>query len=70
MKLVIYPIGNKDKNVTEYIFLYLAIEAADLRPPSWEVHAIFRFFLHDQIRDNYLTIEGIPLFAYSKILRR
>ncbi|XP_075650791.1 uncharacterized protein LOC142621353 [Castanea sativa] len=56
-KLVIYPNGNKDKNVTEHISLYLAIEAADLRPPGWEVHAIFRFFLHDQIRDNYLTIE-------------
>ncbi|KAM3759523.1 hypothetical protein ACB098_01G126600 [Castanea mollissima] len=56
-KLVIYPNGNKDKNVTEHISLYLAIEAADLRPPGWEVHAIFRFFLYDQIRDNYLTIE-------------
>nr|XP_023927943.1 TNF receptor-associated factor homolog 1b-like isoform X2 [Quercus suber] len=78
-KLVIYPNGNKDKNVTEYISLYLAIEAADLRPPGWEVHAIFRFFLHDQIRDNYLTIEdtkkkerrfrGIKLeWGYDKVI--
>ncbi|KAK4601088.1 hypothetical protein RGQ29_010605 [Quercus rubra] len=57
-KLVIYPNGNKNNNVDKHMSLYLAIEAADLRPPGWEVHAIFRFFLHDQIRDNYLTIEG------------
>ncbi|KAK4601087.1 hypothetical protein RGQ29_010604 [Quercus rubra] len=78
-KLVIYPSGNKDKNVTEHISLYLAIEAADLRSPGWEVHAIFRFFLHDQIRDNYLTIEdtkkeerrfrGIKLeWGYDKVI--
>uniref|UniRef100_A0A7N2KUL1 MATH domain-containing protein n=1 Tax=Quercus lobata TaxID=97700 RepID=A0A7N2KUL1_QUELO len=58
-KLVIYPNGNKNNNVDKHMSLYLAIEAEDLRPPGWEVHAIFRFFLHDQIRDNYLTIEDI-----------
>ncbi|KAL4651188.1 hypothetical protein ACB092_01G141500 [Castanea dentata] len=78
-KLVIYPNGNKNNNVDEHMSLYLAIEAADLRPPGWEVHAIFRFFLHDQIRDNYLTIEdtkkkerlfrGIKLeWGYDKVI--
>ncbi|XP_050268799.1 uncharacterized protein LOC126713166 isoform X2 [Quercus robur] len=78
-KLVIYPNGNKNNNVDKHMSLYLAIEAEDLRPPGWEVHAIFRFFLHDQIRDNYLTIEdtkkkerlfrGIKLeWGYDKVI--
>ncbi|KAK7836497.1 ubiquitin carboxyl-terminal hydrolase 12 [Quercus suber] len=56
-KLVIYPNGNKIKNANEHVSLYLAIEAADSLPPGWEVHAVFRFFLLDQTRDNYLIIQ-------------
>ena len=63
--MVIYPNGNKIKNAKEHVSLYLAIEAADSLPPGWEVHAVFRFFLLDQIRDNYLIIQGIPVFTLN-----
>ncbi|KAM3759526.1 hypothetical protein ACB098_01G126900 [Castanea mollissima] len=56
-KLAIYPNGNKIKNANEHVSLYLAIESTDSLPPGWEVHAVFRFFLLDQTRDNYLIIQ-------------
>ncbi|KAI9389839.1 hypothetical protein POPTR_008G099600v4 [Populus trichocarpa] len=56
-KLVLYPSGNKSRNVKDYISLYLAKVDASSLPLGWEVHVIFRLFLLDQNKDSYLVIQ-------------
>ncbi|XP_042508648.1 uncharacterized protein LOC122084455 isoform X2 [Macadamia integrifolia] len=57
-KLCLYPKGNKDVNGEEgHISLYLEILETDSLSPGWEVHALFRFFVLDQRRDKYLTLQ-------------
>ncbi|KAJ6689874.1 hypothetical protein OIU85_006195 [Salix viminalis] len=56
--LVLYPGGNKSKNVKEHISLYLAMADTSSLPLGWEVHVIFRLFLLDQNKDSYLVIQG------------
>ncbi|XWS08433.1 hypothetical protein CRYUN_Cryun40dG0002100 [Craigia yunnanensis] len=59
-KLVLYPNGNKSRNVKEHLSLYLLFaDVTSLLRHSWKVHAIFRFFLLDQSKDNYLIVHGI-----------
>ncbi|XVE82352.1 hypothetical protein DITRI_Ditri15bG0141700 [Diplodiscus trichospermus] len=56
-KLVLHPNGNKSRNVREHLSLYLVFaDVNSLFHHGWEVHAIFRFFLLDQIKDNYLIV--------------
>ncbi|XP_022773693.1 BTB/POZ and MATH domain-containing protein 3-like [Durio zibethinus] len=56
-RLSLYPNGNKKSNGFGFISLYLQIEGTENLPRAWEVYANFRFFVLDQIRDKYLTIE-------------
>ncbi|KAJ4721570.1 Ubiquitin carboxyl-terminal hydrolase 12 [Melia azedarach] len=57
-KLVLYPNGNKSKGVKDHISLYLALMAdTSSLPLGWEVCAVFRFFLLDQNKGKYLTVE-------------
>ncbi|XP_022773692.1 probable inactive serine/threonine-protein kinase fnkC [Durio zibethinus] len=56
-RLSLYPNGNKKSNGFGFISLYLQIEGTENLPRTWEVNASFRFFVLDQIRDKYLTIE-------------
>lgn len=58
--LSLYPNGNLKSNGSGFISLYLQIEGTENLTPSWEVNVNFRFFVHDQIRDKYLAIEGLP----------
>ncbi|KAE8685789.1 Glycosyl hydrolase family protein [Hibiscus syriacus] len=56
-KLVLYPHGNKSRNVKEHLSLYLvSADVASRIDLDLEVHAVFRFFLLDQTKDNYLTV--------------
>ncbi|KAB2092907.1 hypothetical protein E1A91_A02G066100v1 [Gossypium mustelinum] len=56
-KLVLYPHGNKSRNVKEHLSLYLVFaDVASLIRLDSEVHAVFRFFLLDQTKDNYLVV--------------
>ncbi|XP_022760771.1 MATH domain and coiled-coil domain-containing protein At3g58370-like [Durio zibethinus] len=56
-KLLLYPNGNKSKNVKEHLSLYLLLaDVSSLIRHSREVHAIFRFFLLDQSKDKYLIV--------------
>ncbi|XWS14280.1 hypothetical protein CRYUN_Cryun36dG0109100 [Craigia yunnanensis] len=56
-KLVLYPNGNKSSNVKDHLSLYLVLaDVSSLLRHSWEVHAVFRFFLLDQSKDNYLMV--------------
>ncbi|KAL5564624.1 hypothetical protein UlMin_027788 [Ulmus minor] len=54
-KLVIYPNGNKSKNVKENISVNLAM--AESLQIGWEVHAVLRLFLLDQNNDNYMVLQ-------------
>ncbi|MBA0579665.1 hypothetical protein Gorai_021914, partial [Gossypium raimondii] len=56
-RLSLYPNGNKKSNGEGFISLYLQIEDTQYFPRTWEVNVNFRFFILDQIRDKYLTIE-------------
>ncbi|TYI20670.1 hypothetical protein ES332_A07G254800v1 [Gossypium tomentosum] len=56
-RLSLYPNGNKKSNGEGFISLYLQIEDTQNFPRTWEVNVNFRFFILDQIRDKYLTIE-------------
>ncbi|XP_039014371.1 MATH domain and coiled-coil domain-containing protein At2g05420-like [Hibiscus syriacus] len=56
-RLSLYPNGNKKSNGEGFISLYLQIDGIENFPSTWEVNVNFRFFIHDQIRDKYLTIE-------------
>ncbi|GMI68416.1 hypothetical protein like AT5G26260 [Hibiscus trionum] len=56
-RLSLYPNGNKKSNGDGFISLYLQIEETENFPRTWEVNVNFRFFILDQIRDKYLTIE-------------
>ncbi|KAJ1418701.1 TRAF-like [Sesbania bispinosa] len=56
-KLVLYPSGNKSKNVKDYISLYLALDEPSSLHPGWEIYVNFRFFLFDQNNDNYLVVQ-------------
>ncbi|KAJ4981772.1 hypothetical protein NE237_032609 [Protea cynaroides] len=70
-KLCLYPDGNKDRNGEDHISLCLEMVETDSLSPGWEVHALFRFSVLDQLRDNYLFIQdasGIPKrFRATKI---
>ncbi|PPR99077.1 hypothetical protein GOBAR_AA21599 [Gossypium barbadense] len=57
-RLSLYPNGNKRSNGEGFISLYLQIEDTQNFPRTWEVNVNFRFFILDQIRDKYLTIES------------
>ncbi|QCD80121.1 ubiquitin carboxyl-terminal hydrolase 7 [Vigna unguiculata] len=56
-KLVLYPGGNKSKNIREHISLYLALDDTSSLNHGWEIYVNFRFFLHDQNNDNYLVVQ-------------
>ncbi|KAK6930345.1 MATH/TRAF domain [Dillenia turbinata] len=56
-KLVLYPSGNKKRNVKDHISLYLAMADTSSLAFGWEVHAIFRLFLLDQETDNYVILQ-------------
>lgn len=61
-KLAICPNGNKSKNVEDHLSVYLVMSEANSLKPGWEVHAVFRLFLLDQNKDNYLILQGIISF--------
>ncbi|KAJ0034576.1 hypothetical protein Pint_24233 [Pistacia integerrima] len=56
-KLVLYPSGNKSKNVKEHISLCLVIADASALCRGWEVYAVVRLFLLDQKKDKYLIVQ-------------
>ncbi|TKY68372.1 Ubiquitin carboxyl-terminal hydrolase 12 [Spatholobus suberectus] len=56
-KLVLYPSGNKSKNVKDHISLYLALHGATAFHSNTEIYVNFRLFLLDQNNDNYLVIQ-------------
>lgn len=56
--LVIYPNGNKSKNVKEHLSFYLSMAETYSLQTGWEVYAVFRLFVLDQNKDNYMIVQG------------
>ncbi|KAJ4715214.1 Ubiquitin carboxyl-terminal hydrolase 12 [Melia azedarach] len=56
-KLVLYPSGNKGKNVKDNISLYLSMADETSLNFGWEVNVVYRLFLFDQNRDKYLILQ-------------
>uniref|UniRef100_A0A6N2L163 MATH domain-containing protein n=1 Tax=Salix viminalis TaxID=40686 RepID=A0A6N2L163_SALVM len=66
-KLVLYPNGDKSRNGDGYISLYLVMADTTGFSPGWEINAIFKLFVHDQLQDKYLTIGDGRLRRFSAI---
>ncbi|KAM0984673.1 uncharacterized protein LOC126595172 [Malus sylvestris] len=56
-KLVLYPNGNKKKNVEDHISVYLEMVGADSLQTGYEVYVDFRFFLLDQNKGMFLVLQ-------------
>ncbi|XP_030498823.2 MATH domain and coiled-coil domain-containing protein At3g44800 [Cannabis sativa] len=54
--LVIHPSGNKNRNVKEHLSVYLAMAEENSHKTGWEVYAIFKLFVLDQNKDNYMIV--------------
>ncbi|XP_059461997.1 uncharacterized protein LOC132190991 [Corylus avellana] len=65
-RLELYPNGKKNSNGYGHISLYLAIADTDNLPLGWEVNANIIFFVFDQIRDKYHSIQD----ANGKVVKR
>ncbi|XP_068331641.1 ubiquitin C-terminal hydrolase 12-like [Pyrus communis] len=57
-KLVLYPNGNKKKNVEGHISVYLEMVGADSLQTGSEVYVDFRFFLLDQNKGMFLVLQA------------
>ncbi|KAJ4723241.1 Ubiquitin carboxyl-terminal hydrolase 12 [Melia azedarach] len=55
--LVLYPNGNKGKNVKDHISVYLGIADINSLSFGWEAYANFRLFLLDQNKDMFLIVQ-------------
>ncbi|KAB5516009.1 hypothetical protein DKX38_026657 [Salix brachista] len=67
LKLVLYPNGDESRNGDGYISLYLVMADTTGFLPGWEINAIFKFFVFDQLQDKYLTIGDGGLRRFSAI---
>ncbi|KAH9753443.1 TRAF-like family protein [Citrus sinensis] len=56
-KLVVYPNGNKNENVKDHISIYLAMVDTSSLGLGWEVYVIFRLFVLDQKKDEFLILQ-------------
>ncbi|XP_071918547.1 uncharacterized protein [Coffea arabica] len=56
-RLYFYPDGDKERYGEGYISLYVSIEDTSALQLGWEIDANVRFFVYDQIRDEYLMFQ-------------
>ncbi|KAM1083049.1 hypothetical protein FF1_021650 [Malus domestica] len=56
-KLVVFPYGNKKKNVEHHISINLEMARTDSRQPDWEVYIDFRVYLLDQEKGTYVVFQ-------------
>ncbi|XP_052185449.1 uncharacterized protein LOC127797028 [Diospyros lotus] len=55
-RLTIYPGGNKQRGGQGHISIFLTLVDTSSLPVGWELHAVFNFFVYDQLRDKYLSL--------------
>ncbi|KAK9927872.1 hypothetical protein M0R45_025038 [Rubus argutus] len=60
-KLVLFPTGNKKRNVTDHISLYLELGGQKPIEPEWTVTVDYKFFLLNQQKEKktYLVLEYV-----------
>ncbi|XP_074364100.1 uncharacterized protein LOC141704835 [Apium graveolens] len=56
-QMVLFPRGNNGGK-DEYVSIYLMLESTSSLPAGKGVNAFFKFFLFDQLRGKYLTVQG------------
>ncbi|XP_074352487.1 ubiquitin C-terminal hydrolase 12-like [Apium graveolens] len=56
-KIILYPKG-KDGGKGDHVSIYIMLESTSSLEAGKDVNAIFKFFLFDQIRGKYLTVQG------------
>ncbi|KAM6595530.1 hypothetical protein CsatA_006054 [Cannabis sativa] len=57
-QLSIFPNGDTENGGEGHMSVSLELLNSKSLPTGWEVHALFTFFLYDQIRDQYVTSQG------------
>ncbi|KAL3497995.1 hypothetical protein ACH5RR_040727 [Cinchona calisaya] len=57
-KLSLYPNGDPKRDGKGYMSIYASIEETSALPRGWEINANIKFFVYDQIRDEYLIFQG------------
>lgn len=68
-KLVLYPHGNKSKNVNDHLSLYLGVSSTSSLPLDWEVFAVFKLFLLNQNNDNWVLPKGCRILQSTSIAK-
>ncbi|KAH9687481.1 TRAF-like family protein [Citrus sinensis] len=68
-KLVVYPNGNKNENVKDHISVYLAMVDTSSLGLGWEVYVIFRLFVLDQKKDEFLILQEVFVKETKKCTR-
>ena len=66
-RLVFCPNGDKLQNGENHISLYLQIAETETFLAPWEVNAEFKLFVHNQLEDKFLAVQG-NLSAISFVL--
>ncbi|KAL1825773.1 hypothetical protein ACET3Z_012551 [Daucus carota] len=56
-KIILFTNGNRDGK-GDHVSVYLMLDSTSSLPAGKGVNATFEFFLFDQIRGNYLTVQG------------
>ncbi|XP_050374734.1 uncharacterized protein LOC126792325 [Argentina anserina] len=69
-KSVLYPNGDKKKNVKDHISVYLRIAGEDTLRASWGVCVDFRLFLLDQNKGRYLDYSTVSLSLYLRLAKQ
>ncbi|KAL5556057.1 hypothetical protein UlMin_038293 [Ulmus minor] len=55
--LSVYPIGDKTKDAQDHISIYLELADTNKLGTCWEINSTFNFFIYDQIRDKYVSLQ-------------
>ncbi|XP_044465985.1 ubiquitin C-terminal hydrolase 13-like [Mangifera indica] len=66
MEIFLYPNGDEDE-VEGHISVYLELVDIDSLPDGWEINVIVSFFVYDQLRDKYVTIQDGRIRRYHSM---
>ncbi|KAL1197747.1 Ubiquitin C-terminal hydrolase 12 [Cardamine amara subsp. amara] len=65
--LIVYPKGNKDDGGLGYLSLYVAIDNSTLVTADQEVYAYLRFFIFNNKKGEYFTIQDIDASKFNAV---
>ncbi|KAM7470515.1 hypothetical protein LguiA_008698 [Lonicera macranthoides] len=67
-RLILYPKGDKKRNGSNHISLYLSLSDTKGLPQGWEAKVHFSLFVYNNISDKYLTIQVPKTSIVSRTL--